>query len=244
MSGFANAILGGAEKLIRKAIRSPNYQAGTAGWTVNQDGSAEFNDVIVRGEVDVGAQDTPQVIIGQDGSGGFITLPTGDPAEQDPSTLVGATDAFASPGKFGLLLKGPSRTDNSNRITLGLLASPSGGNPEIVIGDAIGVIVALDPTILFVVPDLHTSGVLTAASMVYGSTTITPSAANTPTAKTVTGLGLAGSTFTAQATAQTSVPGTTVTGVGVSAVTSDSITIVLTRTNTTATSIYYQAIGQ
>jgi hypothetical protein len=243
MSGFNNPVVG-ALNLIRRAIRSPNYAAGTAGWTVNQDGSAEFNDVVVRGEVDVGATGEPQVIIGQDTAGGFITLPTGDPAEQDPSTLVGATNAFDSPGKFGLLLKGPSRTDNSNRISLGLLASPSGGNPELVVADSIGILVALDATTVLVVPSFHTSGVLTAASMVYGSTTITPSAANTPTAKTITGLGLAGSTFTGQATAQTSVPGTTVTGVGVSAVNGDSITIVLTRTNTTATSIYYQAIGQ
>jgi hypothetical protein len=54
MSGFANAIIGGAEALIRKAMRSPNYVPGTAGWTVNKDGSAEFNDVSVRGEADVG----------------------------------------------------------------------------------------------------------------------------------------------------------------------------------------------
>lgn len=54
MSGFANAIIGGAEALIRKAMRSPNYVANSTGWTVNKDGSAEFNDVTVRGSVDVG----------------------------------------------------------------------------------------------------------------------------------------------------------------------------------------------
>ncbi|MBO2459368.1 hypothetical protein [Actinomadura violacea] len=54
MSGFANAIIGGAEALIRKAMRSPNYVPASEGWTVNKDGSAEFNDVAVRGSVDVG----------------------------------------------------------------------------------------------------------------------------------------------------------------------------------------------
>ncbi|MEU9022350.1 hypothetical protein [Actinomadura sp. NPDC048394] len=54
MSGFANAILGGAQKLIRKAIASPNYVTSTSGWSINKDGSAEFNDVVVRGEFDVG----------------------------------------------------------------------------------------------------------------------------------------------------------------------------------------------
>lgn len=33
-------------------LRSPNYAAGSAGWTINQDGSAEFNDVTIReGEI-------------------------------------------------------------------------------------------------------------------------------------------------------------------------------------------------
>lgn len=35
--------------LVRPALRSPGYVAGSAGWTVNLDGSAEFNDVTVRG---------------------------------------------------------------------------------------------------------------------------------------------------------------------------------------------------
>ncbi len=30
-------------------IRSPNYAAGVAGWTINQDGSAEFNNLTIRG---------------------------------------------------------------------------------------------------------------------------------------------------------------------------------------------------
>jgi hypothetical protein len=49
MSGFSNAIIGGAEKLIRKAIQSPNYSVGVAGWSINKDGSAEFNNLTIRG---------------------------------------------------------------------------------------------------------------------------------------------------------------------------------------------------
>lgn len=49
MSGYANSILGGASKLIRAAIQSPNYIPGTTGWTVNKDGSAEFNNLSIRG---------------------------------------------------------------------------------------------------------------------------------------------------------------------------------------------------
>jgi len=51
MSGFANSILAGASKLIRAAIQSPNYVAGLAGWTINKDGTSEFNSGTFRGTV-------------------------------------------------------------------------------------------------------------------------------------------------------------------------------------------------
>lgn len=48
--GFRNPILGGGGALVRPAIKSPGYVAGSTGWSVNRDGTAEFSDVIVRGE--------------------------------------------------------------------------------------------------------------------------------------------------------------------------------------------------
>lgn len=45
---FGNPIVGGTS-LIRKAIKSPNYVPGSVGWIVNQDGTAEFNNLTVRG---------------------------------------------------------------------------------------------------------------------------------------------------------------------------------------------------
>lgn len=47
---WSNPILGGNNTLIRQAIKSADYVAGVSGWTVNADGSAEFNDIVVRGE--------------------------------------------------------------------------------------------------------------------------------------------------------------------------------------------------
>lgn len=35
--------------LIRPALQSPEYEAGASGWAVKVDGSAEFNDVTIRG---------------------------------------------------------------------------------------------------------------------------------------------------------------------------------------------------
>lgn len=45
---FQNSVVGGVS-LVRPAIQSPNFVAGSTGWQVNVDGSAEFNDVIIRG---------------------------------------------------------------------------------------------------------------------------------------------------------------------------------------------------
>jgi hypothetical protein len=43
-----NPVVGGTV-LRRAAIASPNYVPGVSGWTVNQDGSAEFNNLVIRG---------------------------------------------------------------------------------------------------------------------------------------------------------------------------------------------------
>lgn len=47
--GFSNYIVTKTGFLVRQFIRSFNYVAGSAGWTVNKDGSAEFNNLTVRG---------------------------------------------------------------------------------------------------------------------------------------------------------------------------------------------------
>lgn len=51
--GFANSIIGGAETLIRSAIKSFGYVAGVFGWRISREGSAEFNDLVARGEINV-----------------------------------------------------------------------------------------------------------------------------------------------------------------------------------------------
>lgn len=46
--GFGNPIVGGTALRI-PAIQSPNYDPGVAGWIISIDGSAEFNNLTVRG---------------------------------------------------------------------------------------------------------------------------------------------------------------------------------------------------
>lgn len=90
---------------------------------------------------------------------------------------------------------------------------------------------------------LDVLGVLTASNIAYGQVSITPSAANTPTSATVSGLSVDGSSFVAFVAANTSVPGSQVTGVGFSSLTSSGLTVWLTRTNTTATNVTWMVIG-
>lgn len=49
--GFTNEVIGGQASLVRSAIKSPNYVHSISGWTVNKDGSAEFNNVTIRGSI-------------------------------------------------------------------------------------------------------------------------------------------------------------------------------------------------
>lgn len=43
-----NPVVGGTV-LRRQAVESPNYVPGVSGWAIKQDGSAEFNNMVVRG---------------------------------------------------------------------------------------------------------------------------------------------------------------------------------------------------
>lgn len=85
MSGFANAILGGAANLIRKAIASPNYSPGVSGWSINKDGTAEFANAIIRGTIKTG--DTQYILIESGPNGNRIQFFSGDPAEVSPGVV-------------------------------------------------------------------------------------------------------------------------------------------------------------
>lgn len=73
------------------ALRSPNYVAGSTGWTVNQDGSAEFNNVTVRGTILAGH------FIGT-GEGEEIVVYSGTPAANNVITSIVSAAAVDSSG--------------------------------------------------------------------------------------------------------------------------------------------------
>lgn len=50
--GFSNPLVGGGGSLAYPSIHSPNFVHGSTGWSINKDGSAEFNNIVIRnGEV-------------------------------------------------------------------------------------------------------------------------------------------------------------------------------------------------
>lgn len=108
---FANPVVGGSV-LIRPAIQSPNYVATVSGWTINADGTAEFNDVTLRGELLVTDPDGSYVRIFDDaGNGAVILLKPADVAAIGtitPGQLFSGSD-FDGTNKFAtMFLEGPT----------------------------------------------------------------------------------------------------------------------------------------
>lgn len=62
---FNNSILSGTV-LARENIQSEGFVAGTSGWIIERDGDAEFNSIVVRGDViSVGALYTTRILDGE-----------------------------------------------------------------------------------------------------------------------------------------------------------------------------------
>ncbi|MEV8046374.1 hypothetical protein AB0P02_21375 [Streptomyces griseoluteus] len=170
-------------------------------------------------------------------SSGELTFQPSD----DDFTGVPANVAYSAIPELGsdLVLSSGAAKPSDWRSVVDLGSVTDGGVPNVVVSGfrEVGGVGEDGPA------NLAVQGVLTAANIAYGTATVTPSAANTPTSMTISGLGLRGTSFYAQVTPQTVVPGTQVTGVGASSVTADGLTLWVTRTNTTATIVNWLVIG-
>jgi hypothetical protein len=84
MAGFSHDLFGGNGVIIAVLIKSPNYAAGSAGWAIKRDGSAEFNNVTIRGGEVVGG--TALYYSGAPGAGDLIASIAGGnvPVLTDP----------------------------------------------------------------------------------------------------------------------------------------------------------------
>jgi len=111
---FTNPLVAGTT-LIRDAIQSPNYIAGVSGWSINKDGSAEFNDLTVRGELFVTGDDGSQISIEKVNNNGsmqpFIFLtpanPTANGLSYSPAEIY-AIESFPGDTQLELSIESPS----------------------------------------------------------------------------------------------------------------------------------------
>ena len=73
-----NPVVGGTV-LRRAAIQSPNFVSGSAGWTVNADGTAQFSDLVIYAAGGVNLEVT---------AGGVLITPAGlSPTTGDPGVV-------------------------------------------------------------------------------------------------------------------------------------------------------------
>ena len=133
MGGFLNPIVGGTALRI-PAIQSPDYVAGVSGWIVRIDGSAEFNNITIRGSgtttaVVVGPSTGPQVTIGSTASAGFIQFPTNRPIESHISTIIAAVQNSGLANENSTLqIQGPSVTGATDRCEIQINSQNNDGS--------------------------------------------------------------------------------------------------------------------
>jgi hypothetical protein len=120
--GFDNPIVGGTSLRI-PSIHSPNYVAGSAGWTINVDGSAEFNNLTIRGTFSGN-----DFIINSDG----IFQYSGTPAT---GNLVGSWAPAAGTDPFG------------NAFPQGISIKDSSIDTTFLLDGATGALTVLDNTL-------------------------------------------------------------------------------------------------
>lgn len=138
---FNNPVVGGENgELIRAAIQSPNYVPNVSGWTINRDGSAEFNNVTIRfdlatGSIVVGPASGPQVVIFSDGTSGLVEFPTNAPGEIDPASIRSQSVGTGANENEELTIKSAETINNVySRIVLDSGDVDGAPEPTVLIG--------------------------------------------------------------------------------------------------------------
>jgi hypothetical protein len=120
---FTDEIAGGTV-LVRPALQSPGYVPGTSGWKVGIDGSAEFNNVTIRGGTTVG------------GTGLYYS---GSPAAGNLLLSIAGTagsDPYGNAYVKGLGVYSPDGTISLDSSSL-TAAGTNGSNVELITGSAL-----------------------------------------------------------------------------------------------------------
>ncbi|WP_301177241.1 hypothetical protein [Actinomadura geliboluensis] len=126
---FGNPIIGGGDTLVRNAIQSEGFVAGSTGWRIERTGSAEFNSVTVRGELDVGTANS------------YVRVRVEPPSSPSPGPVIALNaDAAAFPvdgfihgsifGGGSITMSSPYDPSSANTpASLDLVSGSSAANP-------------------------------------------------------------------------------------------------------------------
>jgi hypothetical protein len=139
--GYLDPVVGGTA-LRRAAIQSPGFVAGSTGWSINIDGSAEFDDLTFRGTFN-----GTDFEVTKDGAFFYSGAPAAGNLIMSLSTVSGTDakgNAYIGPGMATYDQSGPfmATVVQGSSITWYTAASSAGpwtaGGGTIFIGDAFG----------------------------------------------------------------------------------------------------------
>lgn len=119
-TGFQNPVIAGSGELVIDDIHSRGYTPGVQGWSIDRNGSAEFNNVDIRGRVEIGPVNGSQVIIDRQVGppvAGFIQLPTHGFSELNPAHILTSLFNTGLPNEAGsLAIRGPQSVGATDRL--------------------------------------------------------------------------------------------------------------------------------
>jgi hypothetical protein len=98
---FSNPVTGGQGALIRPAIKSPNFVHNVSGWTINRDGSAEFNNGTFRGTVTASTFQGTDFVINTNGEFFYSAAPAAGNLIASIAPVAGS-DTFGNPYLAGI----------------------------------------------------------------------------------------------------------------------------------------------
>lgn len=138
---FQNPITGGGGELILDNIHSRGYSAGSSGWSIKRDGTAEFNDATIRGTLDsanivggdilIGPDNKPQVHIHSGTNYGTIEFPSNLADELGANGVFGQTQ-FDGTASEQIILHATSGTHQNSfyfgRASLDLFSDSADGS--------------------------------------------------------------------------------------------------------------------
>lgn len=264
--GFQNPPIGNQGNLNRIVEKSENFLTGVSGWAIYANGDAEFNDVTIRGGV---TEDSTFFLYNGTPGPGTLIVALSATAGTDPfgnTYQAGITiengGALTAIDGGGFLSLNSSNTGGAAALQYSTLPLGTAGhtpgaivplNPgagvfaaeissEFASGETPAIVQLVSSQGAGTFPEMLMNCVFSAANIVIGSVTITPSAANTPTSHAIA-YSISGNSFMGLTSYNSTLPGTHVTGTSITGISASGATIWLTRTDTTATIVYYLVWG-